>query len=315
MARKKTVARKTRQTVQATHSPYPARSSSTVSNSTSASKAASAAPSNASSPSPQLADPVQVGRRKSMPRRSPSQNNPSQGIVFSFVFQKDPALSMSVDIRSYDQQFGPPEEAQGGAETAPTVATGEADLIAATAVTSSAASAPSPLAMSHADSSASSVSSHANSSSTPGASSASPHLRMAGEQWSSDPSAFRSSNVYDESRNLLILHTRRPAPVIAVAPTQSSTSPFTPALSQSGSSSFSGSPSASSPASAPSTPSASFPSILTTPGSCSQAAAAMTGDSISRKLLPLDIINSQPTRYLNVRGLGGANRGRKCRSF
>ncbi|KAF9953895.1 hypothetical protein BGZ72_005079 [Mortierella alpina] len=317
MAKKKTSTRKARQTAQATHSPYAARSSSTVSNSPSASKAASAAPSNASSPSPQLADPVQVGRRKSMPRRSPSQNDPSQGIVFSFVFQKDPALSMSVDIRSYDQQFGPSEE-QAAEGTAPAPA-GAADLVAATAVTSSAAGAPTPLAMSHADNSPS-VSSHASSSTAP-SSSASPSLRMAGEQWSSDPSAFRSSNVYDESRNLLILHTRRPAPVIAVAPstapsTQPLSSPFTPALSQSGSSSFSASPSASSSAS-PSTPSPPFQSALATPGSCSQAAAtaaaaATTGDSLcGRKPLPLDIISSQPTRYLHVRGLGGANRGRR----
>ncbi|KAF9943648.1 hypothetical protein BGZ65_000565, partial [Modicella reniformis] len=101
MAKKKTAAgRKARQSI------YLQRSSCTNSNSN------SKAPSNASSPSPQPVDHAQSGRKKGQPRRSPSHNDPSKGIVFSFRIQKDPALSMTVDIRSYDQQFGQSEDSE-----------------------------------------------------------------------------------------------------------------------------------------------------------------------------------------------------------
>ncbi|KAG0272381.1 hypothetical protein BGZ95_011874, partial [Linnemannia exigua] len=213
MAKKKTTTRKSTR-----HSTYPHRSSSTTASN---SKAASVSLSNASSPSPPPdnhhhhhsssssasypSSPAPTAssacvnnnnnagsssRRKGLPRRSPSQNDPSKGIVFSFRFQNDPSLSMAVDIRSYDQQFGPPDPDS----TSTIAAQKKADSQAR----------PSSLSL---------AGSHARSNSADDTiiSNKAGVVRMNGDHWSSDPTAYRNSNVFDQTRNLLILHTRKPA--------------------------------------------------------------------------------------------------------
>ncbi|KAF9197573.1 hypothetical protein BGZ49_001923 [Haplosporangium sp. Z 27] len=314
MAKKKTTARKTRQSVQSAHSAYPHRSGSSLSNNN------SKAPSNASSPSPQPLDLGQGGRRKSVPRRSPSQNDQSKGIVFSFRIQNDSALSMSVNIRKYDQQFGPPED------TEPLKSLTELK-VPATVTTSSGEN--TPMALSHTNGkmiSSSSSSSRSSSSGPTFSLSSSSELRVAGERWSSDPTAFKSSNVYDQSRNLLILHTRKPLPITgqstSSALSEAHPHSFHPYRSQR--SSDSRSMSSSSSSSVPSTP------ALIHSGSCSSSPTSSpssptslhspTGDSGSAKEdscsmdslpLPLDTLSAHSTRFLNVRGMGGATKGRR----
>ncbi|KAF8935598.1 hypothetical protein EDD21DRAFT_362406 [Dissophora ornata] len=313
MAKKKTTTRKTRQ------SAYPQRCSSTLSNSN------SKAPSNASSPSPQPLDHVHAGRRKSQPRRSPSQNDSSKGIVFSFRIQNDPALSMAVDIRSYDQQFGPPEESEARSKS-------QADSEASTTVTTSVAGTTHPLAQSHIDSNLESSSSASSRSSFSGpsspSSSSSPlsppssELRVAGERWSSDPSSYRNSNVYDHSRNLLILHTRKPSQATALATgavVESSSSGFHPyrtkrlSLSGSVSSTLSSLPSTPALMHSGSSSASSSPSSPTSPQSPTGPSSSSKDDLciIDPLPLPLDAISTQATRILSVRGLGGANKGRR----
>ncbi|KAF9136739.1 hypothetical protein BGX30_010915 [Mortierella sp. GBA39] len=390
MAKKKTTVRKsTRQ------STYPHRSSTTNS------KAASVSPSNASSPSPppqsdnhhhhshtaasssssSASSPTSPAamttcgsssssRRKGLPRRSPSQNDPSKGIVFSFRFQNDPGLSMAVDIRSYDQQFGPPDP--DSCEKADSKVAGL-----------SAGSSSLSLAGSHAllhksvDDTIKADSIHGGA--------AGGAVRMNGGHWSSDPTAYRNSNVYDHTRNLLILHTRKPSPQAvlsgssqaesgvspttttaagaqasamattattatkgAVAPVTTSSSPpsnsnhpaafhpyrtqrrsssssssqsssptsstssfpSTPALSQTGSSSSSSS-SSSSASSSPSSPTS--PHSLSSSSASRQQLTKCGGDSGLPMPLTLDALSAaqSSTRFLNVRGLGGASRGRR----
>ncbi|KAF9311534.1 hypothetical protein BGZ91_006789 [Linnemannia elongata] len=394
MAKKKTTVRKsTRQ------STYPHR------NSTTNSKAASVSPSNASSPSPppqsdnhhhhhqhhhahtvssssssSASSPTSPAamttcgsssssRRKGLPRRSPSQNDPSKGIVFSFRFQNDPGLSMAVDIRSYDQQFGPPDP--DSFEKADSKTAGP-----------SAGSSSLSLAGSHALLHKSADDTIKAGSIQGGA--AGGVVRMNGGHWSSDPTAYKNSNVYDQTRNLLILHTRKPSPQAApsgssraesgVSPTtttaaagaqastitttattvtkgavtpvstsssalsnnnhsaafhpyrtqrrsstssssqsSSPTSSFlsTPALSQTGSSSSSSYASSSSVSSSPSSPTS--PRSLSSPSVSRQQLTKCGGDSGLPMPLTLDALSAaqSSTRFLNVRGLGGASRGRR----
>ncbi|KAK3842108.1 MAG: hypothetical protein J3R72DRAFT_443666 [Linnemannia gamsii] len=394
MAKKKTTTRKSTR-----HSTYPHRSSSTTASN---SKAASVSLSNASSPSPppdnhhhhssssasypSSPSPTTTSsacansnsnnnntssssRRKGLPRRSPSQNDPSKGIVFSFRFQNDPGLSMAVDIRSYDQQFGPPDP-------------DSTSTIAAQKKADSQAGPSSSLSL---------VGSHAGNSSADDTiinnNKAEGVVRMNGNHWSSDPTAYRNNNVFDHTRNLLILHTRKPAttapavesgassPSTATAageatpaaassatttanngatataaapslnsnnhsasfhpyrtqrrsssssssqstsssPTSSMASfPSTPALSQAGSSSSS-SLSSSSASSSPSSPTS--PHSLSSAGVGSirqqQQLTKCGGDSGMPMPLTLEALSatqSTTTRFLSVRGLGGASRGRR----
>ncbi|GJJ76742.1 hypothetical protein EMPS_09101 [Entomortierella parvispora] len=322
MAKKKVSARKTRQS---------AAASAADQSKGAGSKAASLAPSNASSPSPQPLDQVQAGRRKGLPRRSPSQNDPSKGIVFSFRFQNDSAMSMAVDIHSYDQQFDSESTTETGNGKALSATAADSEPTAATTNEKSLA-ASGPLDLSHIDNNDDSRSLDSSLCSLTNATSS--ELRLAGEKWSSDPTLYRSSNVFDKSRNLLILHTRKPAagPLssprasIVTSPQESTPSfhpyrrstgsssssslPSTPALSQSGSTSSSSSSSSSSPRSPSSpTPSHSGPTTAVSAGTFQQG----KDDSCSADSLPaaLELSGSRSTRFLKVRGLGGASGGRR----
>lgn len=324
MAKKKVSARKTRQSA-AAHAADQSKNT--------GSKAASLAPSNASSPSPQPFDQVQVGRRKGLPRRSPSQNDPSKGIVFSFRFQHDSAMSMAVDIHSYDQQFDSESATEtGNGKALPTAAADSEPTAATTNEKSLAVSGPLDLSHIDNDDDSRSLDSSLYSPLTNAATSS--ELRLAGEKWSCDPTSYRSSNVFDKSRNLLILHTRKPAagPLssprasIITSPQESTPSfhpyrrstgssstsslPSTPALSQSGSTSSSTSSSSSSPCSPSSpTPSHSGPTSTVSAGAFQQG----KDDSCSADSLPaaLELSGSRSTRFLKVRGLGGASGGRR----
>ncbi|KAF9912546.1 hypothetical protein BX616_010299 [Lobosporangium transversale] len=317
MAKKKAAARKTKQPA---HTTYSQRSSSTYSNNN------SKAPSNASSPSPQPLDLAQSGRKKSTPRRSPSQDDPSKGIVFSFRIQNDPSLTMAVDIRKYDQQFSPSdneEQAKSSQEDSSGVNTLAPLALSQTGSHLEFSSSPSSL----------SVSSPVSSST----------VRVAGERWSRDLTSFRSSNVYDQSRNLLILHTRKPSssPVSASeltsVPSETRPHGFHPyrpqraqsrsfsSLSTSSSSSFSSSSSLSS--SAPSTPALTDSGSLSSSVSSSPTSSPSSPTSLhsssdtgcvkddlcSMDPLPLslDAISTQSTRFLNVRGMGGNAKSRR----
>ncbi|KAG9065891.1 hypothetical protein KI688_002188 [Linnemannia hyalina] len=331
MAKKKTTVRKsTRQ------STYPHRSSTTNS------KAASVSPSNASSPSPppqsdnhhhshtaasssssSASSPTSPAamttcgsssssRRKGLPRRSPSQNDPSKGIVFSFRFQNDPGLSMAVDIRSYDQQFGPPDP--DSCEKADSKAAGPS------AGSSLSLAGSHALLHKSADDTIKVGSIHGGA--------AGGVVRMNGGHWSSDPTAYRNSNVYDQTRNLLILHTRKPSPqavpsgpsqaesgvslitTTAVAGAQASTMATTAMTATKGAvepvTTSSSSPSNSSHPAA-------FHPYRTQRRSSRQQLTKCGGDSGLPMPQTLDALNSaqSSTRFLNVRGLGGASRGRR----
>ncbi|KAF9578589.1 hypothetical protein BGW38_005542, partial [Lunasporangiospora selenospora] len=130
-------------------------------------------------------------RRKGTPVRSPAQGDHSaKGIVFSFRIQSDADLSMAVDIHSYDQQSEEPAD-----PNAPTT-------VKAYAPVPSASVAPAPA-----------VHPTTETGSVPGNT-----VRVAGNNWSSDPSSFRSSHVMDLSRNLLILHSRKPTESLSQEP-------------------------------------------------------------------------------------------------
>ncbi|KAF9165529.1 hypothetical protein BGX21_010768 [Mortierella sp. AD011] len=182
MAKRKTSSRKTKQ---ASHSAgcdsHPYRGS--------CNKRVSASPSAGSSPSPQPHDLVQR-RRKGTPIRSPSQGDSSKGIVFAFRIQKDSDLSMAVDILSYDQV---PE--QNSLASIPVSVSEPVTAIATVTETEIETSA------------GSSVKDHEF---KPESTLGSSNLKLAGEQWSSDPSSYLSNNVMDLNRNVLILHSRKP---------------------------------------------------------------------------------------------------------
>ncbi|KAG0041989.1 hypothetical protein BGZ90_009564, partial [Linnemannia elongata] len=107
---------------------------------------------------------------------------------------------MAVDIRSYDQQFGPPDP--DSFEKADSKTAGP-----------SAGSSSLSLAGSHALLHKSADDTIKAGSIQGGA--AGGVVRMNGGHWSSDPTAYKNSNVYDQTRNLLILHTRKPSPQAA----------------------------------------------------------------------------------------------------
>ncbi|KAF9142715.1 hypothetical protein BG015_000698 [Linnemannia schmuckeri] len=307
MAKKRTTTRKARQAAHSGNSDnHPYRHNS---------KHISASPSVASSPSPQPHDLVQR-RRKGIPVRSPSQGDPSKGIVFAFRIQPDSDLSMAVDILSYDQVSEEPESSSTSQSEDSSATTSKAITEAALApsiASSTAVVAP-----------AGSVTSSREEFSL----SQSSQLKLAGEKWSSDPSSYLSNNVVDLTRNVLILHARKPQDTTGTSTTASSSSPHPY--------SRSAVPSRSSSMSLPSTPpltdSSSYSSASSSPSSSPSSPtlqpfeAGVVGsekeknnsfpDQLSSALplsLPLPApmvtdLKSQPPRMLRVRGLGNGAR-------
>ncbi|KAI8363539.1 hypothetical protein B0O80DRAFT_433929 [Mortierella sp. GBAus27b] len=289
MAKRKTAARKARQ-------PASSAGSDALYRGPSSSKHASASPSVVSSPSPQPQDLVQR-RRKGTPVRSPSQGDPSKGIVFAFRIQNDPDLSMAVDILSYDQV---PEDGLASATTAPS---------------NPAPSADPPTRPSAAITVTTGFSSGKDYHQAKTESTVVPtNRKVAGEHWSSDPSSYLSSNVMDLSRNVLILHSRRPqetssSPTSPLfhpyrrpsAVSRLSSLPSTPSLTDSASSSASNSPSSS-----PSSPTLFH---LAPEGACSDKEDLCSLEPLSSPSIPpLDAFRSQPARMLQVRGMGAGGR-------
>ncbi|KAG0288970.1 hypothetical protein BGZ96_007346 [Linnemannia gamsii] len=308
MAKKRTTTRKTRQAAGSGSSSdnHPYRHNS---------KHISASPSVASSPSPQPHDLVQR-RRKGTPVRSPSQGDRSKGIVFAFRIQPDSDLSMAVDILSYDQVSDEPKSSSNS----------EATTITSTPSKTITEVVSAPSIASTAEASAGSV----LSSSEGRESSTSSQLKLAGEKWSSDPNSYLSNNVVDLTRNVLILHSRKPQDTTAgiLSSTASSSSSATPY-------SRSAVPSRSSSMSLPSTPpmtdSSSYSSASSSPSSSpsSPMLQPFEGVATSEKgknnsfpeqlssALPLSLplpdpmvadLKSQPPRMLRVRGLGNGAR-------
>ncbi|KAK3844780.1 MAG: hypothetical protein J3R72DRAFT_418984 [Linnemannia gamsii] len=309
MARKKTAARKGRliATQSGSHH-HPYRNKHHI----------SASPSVASSPSPQPQphDLVQQRRRKGTPVRSPSQGDTSKGIVFSFRIQ--PGSDLSIDIRRYDQVSDEPAESQARTSTTNSSSTSSqaeaSPSIASTGATTAASASP--------------ISGSSNKSSDgreASASLVSTQLNLAGEKWSSDPSSYLSNNVVDLTRNVLILHSRKPQDTLAsssssttapsylysrsVVPSRSSSMslPSTPPLTTDSSSSYSSA--SSSPSSSPSSPSSPMLEATTVAGGSSSEKELSS--SFSDHLLPDPMVadlKSQVPRMLRVRGLGSASR-------
>ncbi|KAF9084369.1 hypothetical protein BGX29_005373 [Mortierella sp. GBA35] len=205
MAKKRTNTRKTRQTASSeAHHPYRHNS-----------KHISASPSVASSPSPQPHDLVQR-RRKGTPVRSPSQGDPSKGIVFAFRIKPDSDLSMAVDILSYDQVPEPDDSSSSSSSSAEFKASSAAANSSSTTTASTSKAitevAAAPSIASTAVTAVGSVSGSSENGiqSSRESSSSSSQLKLAGEKWSSDPSSYLSNNIVDLSRNVLILHSRKP---------------------------------------------------------------------------------------------------------
>ncbi|KAG0304832.1 hypothetical protein BGZ97_001329 [Linnemannia gamsii] len=306
MAKKRATTRKTRQTAgsgSSDHHPYRHNS-----------KHISASPSVASSPSPQPHDLVQR-RRKGTPVRSPSQGDRSKGIVFAFRIQPDSDLSMAVDILSYDQVSDEPESSSSS----------EATSTASKAITE-AVSAPSISSAAEASIGSVSSSSEGRESST------SSQLKLAGEKWSSDPSSYLSNNVVDLTRNVLILHSRKPQDTTvgtssSTASSSASATPYSRSAVPSRSSSMSlpstppmtDSSSYSSASSSPSS-SPSSPTLQPFEGVATTSEKEKNNNSFPEQLssaLPLSLplpdpmvadLKSQPPRMLRVRGLGNGAR-------
>ncbi|KAG0209539.1 hypothetical protein BGX28_010237 [Mortierella sp. GBA30] len=307
MAKRKTSTRKTRQAAaQSTGDARPYRG---------ASKHVSASPSVVSSPSPQPQDLVQR-RRKGNPVRSPAQGDPTKGIVFAFRIKNDSDLSMAVDILSYDQI---PEDAIQATDSTPMTAV--STIATESEPKSSALETTVPLS-SEPESPKDNVASKAESVVVPA------NVRVAGETWSSDPSSYLTSNVVDLSRNVLILHCRKPQDSSSLAssfhpyrrssaPSRSSSlsQPSTPPFLTDSQSSSSSSSTSSSPSTSPSSP-----TMLYSPSG--KASAANEKDDLST----LDALSSPPSlssmslplggtgatsRILNVRGLGAGQRKMK----
>ncbi|KAF9344107.1 hypothetical protein BGX26_004803, partial [Mortierella sp. AD094] len=297
MAKRKTSSRKTRQASHTAGSDaHPYRGS--------CSKRVSASPSADPSPSPQPQDLVQR-RRKGTPIRSPSQGDSSKGIVFAFRIQKDSDLSMAVDILSYDQV---PEQGSLTSIPVPVPVPVPVSEPVTTVATVTETEIETSLGTSVKDY-------EFKPESTLGSS----NLKLAGEQWSSDPSSYLSNNVMDLNRNVLILHSRKPqessAPSSSV-PTfplyypyrrssdssraMSESQPSTPPLTDSGLSSSA----SSSPSSSPSSPNLFHMSSGDISLIDSEKEELYSLDSLSSPVLPLDGMKSQPARILSVRGLG-----------
>ncbi|KAF8980137.1 hypothetical protein BGZ46_004595 [Entomortierella lignicola] len=145
------------------------------------------------------------------------------------------------------------------------------------------------------------------------------NLKLAGEQWSSDPSSYLNNNVMDLERNVLILHSRKPQELsFASSPSSPSlyypyrrssdssrsiSQPSTPPLTDSGSSSSA----SSSPSSSPGSPSF-FHMSSGDSSALSEKDDLCSLDSLSSPLSLLEGIKSQPARILSVRGLGAGGR-------
>ncbi|KAF9194536.1 hypothetical protein BGZ51_009099 [Haplosporangium sp. Z 767] len=310
MAKRKSASRKTRQTAAHSSANEPRASS----------KHVSASPSVVSSPSPQPQDLVQR-RRKNIPVRSPAQGDPSKGIVFAFRIKNDSDLSMAVDILSYDQvpEEGQPVAATVATTTTTTLSTSEAESITTIAVPAAAtAVAEATEGSQQSEAESPRVNIHSQVESTV----VSRNLKVAGEHWSSDPTSYLSNNVVDLSRNVLILHSRKPldsstsassplsfhpyhrrpsAPSRSMSMSQPSTPP---SLTDSGSTSSA----SSSPSSSPSSPTM-FPTsagekedlyMLDPPSSLPSPS--------SLPLMSLNGLKPQASRMLSVRGLGTGER-------
>ncbi|KAF9385989.1 hypothetical protein CPC16_007768 [Podila verticillata] len=141
--------------------------------------------------------------------------------------------------------------------------------------------------------------------------SATNNVRM-GEQWTCDPTLYRSSNVVDLSRNLLILHSRKPD-----STHPNSFHPYNNTSRRKATSSSSSSRSMSaSPSEEPSTPCltsgdssespspSSSPATPSSPASLSSLGASLGKDELDR-LPPLDM-QTKSSRFLTVRGLGAS---------
>ncbi|KAF9432875.1 hypothetical protein BGZ76_010194 [Entomortierella beljakovae] len=270
------------------------------------SKRTSASPSIDSSPSPQPLDHVHR-RRKGNPVRSPSQGDTSKGIVFTFRIQKDSDLSMAVDILSYDQV----QEKQGHPVVVPEAV---ASMKAVTELQQESNPAVTAAAEEN-NEQEEEVAELQDSFKTE-----STNLKFAGEQWSSDPSSYLSNNVMDLSRNVLILHSRKPQesshisltsplfhpygqPSVLSSRSMSVSHPSTPPLTDSGSSSSA----SSSPSSSPNSPTPfHIPSDVNLSGTEKEELYSL--NPLSPPILPLDCMKSQPARVLNVRGLGTGSR-------
>ncbi|KAI8597551.1 hypothetical protein EDD21DRAFT_213404 [Dissophora ornata] len=287
MAKRKAAARKPKQTVHQCQSG-------------SSSKHTSASPSVVSSPSPQPQDLVQR-RRKGIPVRSPSQGDPSKGIVFAFRIQNDSDLSMAVDILSYDQV---PDNSATTTSTESTPATTVEATARVATIAAKAGARKSNVLQYTAESTV-----------------VSPNLKVSGEHWSNDPSLYQSSNVMDLNRNVLILHSRKPQDSSASSPSSplfhpyrrlsvpsrslSLSQPSTPPLTDSGSSSSA----SSSPSSSASSPTLFHPSAGGGKGVVGCEGDLCSLDSLSSPSVSvLDAMRSQPPRMLSVRGLGTGGR-------
>ncbi|ORZ12454.1 hypothetical protein BCR41DRAFT_356093, partial [Lobosporangium transversale] len=289
MAKRKTAVRKTRHSAGGDSHPYRGGNSS---------KHASASPSLASSPSPQPQDLVQR-RRKGTPFRSPSHGDTSKGIVFAFRIKKDADLSMAVDILSYDQV---PEEGSATKTAASNSNDNDAE-----AVTSMAMVAVSSESCGLHENHTNNVRTESTMTST--------HLRVAGEQWSSDPTSYPSNNVMDLTRNMLILHSRKPHDFTSSPLASSPSSPlFHPYRRSSTASRSSSSSQPSTPPLSDSGSSSSASSSPSSPSLCSEPLNSSIGSEKDLCVLdafppsPFDAMRSQPARMLSVRGLGAGTR-------
>ncbi|KAF9911737.1 hypothetical protein EC991_002465 [Linnemannia zychae] len=311
MARKRTSTRKLKATSTGSHyNPYRQN------------KHVSASPSVASSPSPQPHDLVQR-RRKGTPVRSPSQGDTTKGIVFAFRIQSDSDLSMAVDIRRYDQVSEEPESSVVSSSSSTTASSSSS---VSKAITEKAA--PSIASTEATIVPAGSISGSSNSDGRESSSSTavSTELKLAGEKWSSDPNSYLSNNVVDLTRNVLILHSRKPQDTQVTAAASSSTAvvphPYSRSVVPSRSSSMSlpSTPpltdSSSSYSSASSSPSSS-PSSPTLEATLGEKENSSFTDKLSSALplsLPLpdpmvtDLKSQQAPRMLRVRGLGAGSR-------
>ncbi|GJJ69709.1 hypothetical protein EMPS_02057 [Entomortierella parvispora] len=292
MAKRKTTARKTRQSTSAAADSHPYRTSSNTSTpstkATRYSKYASSSPSIASSPSPQPSlDQVLQRRRKGTPVRSPAQGDVSKGIVFAFRIQNDPDLSMAVDILSYDPSLTEPPVA----ESVPASTLNETAVAVASESSPTISTPSSRRSSTHSDS----------------------FFRASSrEQWSNDPSSYLTNNVVDLNRNLLILHSRKPVggvetSCLSTISSRSSSQPSSPPFLDSSSSS-----SSSSPASSPGSPPL-FSTLVE--NAANKDDDLFTLDSLSSpsavsiaKHQQLQEMSSLPSRMLRVRGLGAQGR-------
>ncbi|KAF9371370.1 hypothetical protein CPB97_002012 [Podila verticillata] len=296
-------------------SPSPECHSSSLSSSSS-SPSSSALSSRQQSPMP-----LHRGRKKSTPVRSPAQGDTSKAVVHAYGYnpQNDPShavdmvLALDVAILPSLSSYAP-QQSQSGTSANSTLSRHHQQQAQVFHQTS--------------------LSSDASTTTT----------IVAGSEWTSDPSLYKTKSVVDLSRNLLILHSRRPE--LTLAPSteapRSSFQPYArthahprssnhPSLSRSSSHSLASTPSLthSSPPS-PSSSTATTPSLISSaeeqkpalslsssssslssspPTPTDQVPTGMLGGGPKgNDLLCLASNNNEslpfPSRFLNVRGLG-----------